>query len=103
MGVRGVQTPSHLHLNPRMAAKINGNYGQNWSDVKRTLGGSPKNDRLKGRGKGFQLSLTNQQTISIQASKELLTELWHGISNNVVCATSNVSDQPTHTRSLIRA
>ena len=25
------------------------------------------------------------------------------ISNNVVCATSKVSDQPTHTRSLIRA
>ena len=25
------------------------------------------------------------------------------ISNNVVCATSKVSDQPAHTRSLIRA
>ena len=30
-------------------------------------------------------------------------EPWHGISNNVVCATSKVSDQPAHTRSLIRA
>ena len=28
---------------------------------------------------------------------------WHGISNNVVCATSKASDQPAHTRSLIRA
>ena len=28
--------------------------------------------------------------------------LWHGISNNVVCATSKVSDQTAHTRSLIR-
>ena len=27
----------------------------------------------------------------------------HGISNNVVCATSKASDQPAHTRSLIRA
>ena len=27
----------------------------------------------------------------------------HEISNNVVCATSNASDQPAHTRSLIRA
>ena len=30
-------------------------------------------------------------------------EPWHGVSNNVVCATSKVSDQPAHTRSLIRA
>ena len=28
---------------------------------------------------------------------------WHGISNNVVCATSKGSDQPVHTCSLIRA
>ena len=28
---------------------------------------------------------------------------WHEISNNVVCATSKASDQPEHTRSLIRA
>ena len=27
----------------------------------------------------------------------------HEISNNVVCATSKASDQPVHTRSLIRA
>ena len=27
----------------------------------------------------------------------------HEISNNVVCATSKASDQPEHTRSLIRA
>ena len=27
----------------------------------------------------------------------------HEISNNVVCATSNASDQPAHMRSLIRA
>ena len=30
-------------------------------------------------------------------------ELVHEISNNVVCATSKASDQPAHTRSLIRA
>ena len=27
----------------------------------------------------------------------------HEISNNVVCATNKVSDQPAHTRRLIRA
>ena len=27
----------------------------------------------------------------------------HEISNNVICATSKASDQPTHTHSLIRA
>ena len=31
------------------------------------------------------------------------SEPQHEIFNNVVCATSNASDQPTHTRSLIRA
>ena len=29
-------------------------------------------------------------------------EPWHEISNNVVCATSKGSDQPVHTRRLIR-
>ena len=32
-----------------------------------------------------------------------LIEPVHEISNNVVCATSKASDQPAHTRSLIRA
>ena len=32
-----------------------------------------------------------------------LFEPWHVISNNVVCATIKASDQPVHTRSLIRA
>ena len=36
-------------------------------------------------------------------SKEKLIEQVHEISNNVVCATSKASDQPAHTRSLIRA
>ena len=30
-------------------------------------------------------------------------KLWHEISNNVVYATSNGSDQPAHTHSLIKA
>ena len=34
---------------------------------------------------------------------QLLNEPVHEISNNVVCATSKASDQPSHTRSLIRA
>ena len=34
---------------------------------------------------------------------ELVNEPRYEISNNVVCATSKVSDQPAHTRNLIRA
>ena len=33
----------------------------------------------------------------------IIIELQHEISNKVVCATSKGSDQPAHTRSLIRA
>ena len=33
----------------------------------------------------------------------IVFEPWHVISNNVVCATSKASDQPAHTRSLIKA
>ena len=34
---------------------------------------------------------------------KLKSEPVHEISNNVVCVTSKASDQPAHTRSLIRA
>ena len=37
------------------------------------------------------------------ANLPLTNEPVHEISNNVVCATSKASDQPAHTRSLIRA
>ena len=33
----------------------------------------------------------------------VINEPWHEISNNVVSATSKGSDQPAHTRRLIRA
>ena len=33
---------------------------------------------------------------------KIIIEPWHEISNNVVCTTSKASDQPAHTRSLIR-
>ena len=35
--------------------------------------------------------------------RPIISEPRHKISNNVVCATSKGSDQPAHTRSLIRA
>ena len=35
--------------------------------------------------------------------EQVLYEPVHEISNKVVCATSKASDQPVHTRSLIRA
>ena len=50
-------------------------------------------------------------SVCMQALKALVSlcrcvvtnEPWHGISNNVVCATSKAPDQPAHTRSPIRA
>ena len=41
-------------------------------------------------------------TIKTTAFMLKLTEPVHEISNNVVCATCKASDQPAHTRSLIR-
>ena len=38
----------------------------------------------------------------VLAHIESIFEPVHEISNNVVCATSKASDQPAHTRSLIR-
>ena len=38
-----------------------------------------------------------------RASSRIWNEPRHEISNNVICATSKDSDQPAHTRSLIRA
>ena len=49
----------------------------------------------------------NEEYISINICLKIGIKLrndpWHGISNNVVCATSKASDLPAHTRSLIRA
>ena len=39
----------------------------------------------------------------IKRVKKIISEPWHRISNNGVCATSKASDQPAHTRGLIRA
>ena len=39
----------------------------------------------------------------IMISSRVYSEPWHKISTNVVCATNKGSDQPAHTRSLIRA
>ena len=41
-------------------------------------------------------------TQSVGSGDSILIEPVHEISNNVVCATSKASDQPAHTRSLIR-
>ena len=50
-------------------------------------------------------SMANRLNRNMQSGGEdiIIIEPWHGISNNVVCATSKASDQPAHTRSLIRA
>ena len=38
-----------------------------------------------------------------QYKSKMINEPVYEISNNVVCVNSNASDQPAHTRSLIRA
>ena len=44
-----------------------------------------------------------QQVQNVGTVTKYIIEQRHEISNNVVYATSKVSDQPAHTRSLIRA
>ena len=47
---------------------------------------------------------TQQQMFLTRNKRNInINEPVHEISNNVVCATSKASDQPAHTRSLIRA
>ena len=41
--------------------------------------------------------------VFLEVPCSLQIEPVHGISDNMVCAASKVSDQPAHTRSLIRA
>ena len=62
--------------------------------------------------RSLQFSLIKRIPLFIKKMKsDLITSYYyitcyeprHEISNNVVCATSKGSDQPAHTRSLIRA
>ena len=56
----------------------------------------------EGPGQSDKKALTTiffSSQLILQKSNEPV----HEISNNVVCATSKASDQPAHTRSLIRA
>ena len=48
------------------------------------------------------VAVYNTSHIHIIKAYNTIFEPRHEISNNVVCATSNGSDQPVHTRSLIR-
>ena len=45
----------------------------------------------------------NTTYFKLSECEDVSIEPVHEISNNVVCATSKASDQPAHTRSLIRA
>ena len=52
----------------------------------------------------FYTVMNKQSAIGIcETNKRCTHELRHEISNNVVCVTRKSSDQPGHTRSLIRA
>ena len=55
------------------------------------------------KGKSFSFYTFSIMTCIWPFQAELYNEPVHEISNNVVFATSKASDQPGHTRSLIRA
>ena len=57
----------------------------------------------KNRPKRVLTSYLNSRYIVIGVTLHLTFEPRHEISNNVVCATSQGSDQPAHRHSLIRA
>ena len=52
---------------------------------------------------GSIIKITRICILNLHFQKIIKYEPVHEISNNVVCATSKASDQPAHTRSLIRA
>ena len=59
---------------------------------------------IGGQGFGGKFKLISTALPSINLIIIIIIiEPAHEISNNVVCATSKASDQPAHTRSLIRA
>ena len=51
----------------------------------------------------LKIILHAKHMFRLMGKKIITIEPRHEISNNVVCATSKGSDQPAHTRSLIRA
>ena len=57
----------------------------------------------------FDTEKSGWSIVYIEKSQVIISEKYcifehqYEISNNVVCATSKASDQPAHTRSLIRA
>ena len=60
---------------------------------------SDKHHKREPRGILYQVNKTCHK----RPASEAIFEPRHDISNNVVCATSEASDQPAQTRSLIRA
>ena len=70
--------------------------------------GTQKNSSFEHPKHMFELSDEKKNLVSVYMylhvdHVDLINEPPHEISNNVVCATSKSSDQPAHTRRLIRA
>ena len=59
--------------------------------------------RFRGTGEQAHLSGGTSEQIYLNEGNKETNEPRHEISINVVCATSKGSDQPAHTRRLIRA
>ena len=50
-----------------------------------------------------EIKWSKSMYMGINSDDIIIIEPWYEISNNLVCATSEGSDQPAHTRRLIRA
>ena len=76
-------------------------HDKNWGEWSRAHVPSYSLIRFIRRLRG--LVLLGPVTKDKKKDKKKILEPWHEISNNVVYATSKGSDQPVHTRSLVRA
>ena len=72
-------------------------------DGRSNVGVYGRMDRQNDRQINGSLLQFQKTIMPMRKQKSIPFEPRHEISNNVVCATSKGSDQPAHTRSLIRA
>ena len=83
--------PTHIHI--KMSTLAFGHFQQD----------KTASDSFKARNIAISFSIYEQLKRHAQLNIIIIIGPVHEISNNVVYATSKASDQPAHTRSLIRA
>ena len=58
--------------------------------------------KVSKKSGNVEMDIERQPCLCCMVHEKHIYETRHDISNNVMCATSKGSDQPAHTRSLIR-